>query len=96
MKITDRHHETADRLYVGTIQAGGLGHKEPTHLSGNGDQKRPDLQLILNGKHYLVDVTIRRPGCKTNIQYHSATEQLAAAHKGETVKQKKYAVMAKD
>ena len=94
-KITDRHHETVDPLYVGTIHAGGLAHKNPAHISGNGDHTRPDLQLVLNGKHYLVDVTIRHPGCKTNIQHGADTEQLAAAHQGEKEKKAKYAAMAK-
>ena len=84
-----------DPLYVSTIHAGGVAIKEPTHLSGSGDHTRPDLQLALNGQRYLVDVTIRHPGCKTNIQHGSARQQLAAAHKGETEKKAKYAAMAK-
>ena len=85
---------TVDPLYVSTIHAGGLAIKEPTHLSGSGDHTRPDLQLALNGQRYLVDVTIRHPGCKTNI-HGSARQQLAAAHKGEAEKKAKYAAMAK-
>ena len=80
---------------LSTIHAGGVAIKEPTHLSGSGDHTRPDLQLALNGQRYLVDVTIRHPGCKTNIQHGSARQQLAAAHKGETEKKAKYAAMAK-
>jgi hypothetical protein len=93
--ITDRHHETVDSLYVSTIHAGGLANKEPTRLSGNGDHTRPDLQLVLNGQQVLVDVTIRHPGCMTNIMHGSARQQLAAAHKGEAEKKAKYAAMAK-
>ena len=47
------------------------------------------------GDSYLVDVTIRHPGCKTNIMHGSARQQLAAAHKGEAEKKAKYAAMAK-
>ncbi len=79
---------------MSTIHAGGLAHKEPTHLSGNGDPTRPDLQLVLNGQQVLVDVTIRHPGCMTNIMHGSARQQLAAAHKGEAEKKAKYAAMA--
>ena len=93
--ITARHHNAVDSLYVSTIHAGGVAIKEPTHLSGSGDQTRPDLQLALNGQQYLVDVTIRHPGCKTNIMHGSARQQLAAAHKGEAEKKAKYAAMAK-
>ena len=80
---------------MSTIHAGGLSYKEPRDLSGNGDHTRPDLQLVLNGRQLLVDVTIRHPACKTNIMHGSARQQLAAAHKGEAEKKAKYASMAK-
>ena len=69
--------------------------RSPRDLSGNGDHTRPDLQLVLNGRQLLVDVTIRHPACKTNIMHGSARQQLAAAHKGEAEKKAKYAAMAK-
>ena len=69
--------------------------KEPRDLSANGNHTRPDLQLLLNGRQYLVDVTIRHPPCKTNIGHGAARQQLAAAHQGETEKKAKYAAMAK-
>ena len=93
--ITLRHHGTVDPLYVATIHAGGVAIKEPTHLSDRGDNTRPDLQIVHDGRQYLVDVTIRHPTCKTNIQHGSARHQLAAAHKGEAEKKAKYAAMAK-
>ena len=77
------------------IHAGGVAIKEPRDLSGNGDHTRPDLQLVLNGRQYLVDVTIRHPACKTNIGHGAARQQLAAAHQGEAEKKAKYAAMAK-
>ena len=94
-KITHRHDGATDALHVSTIHAGGLSYKEPRDLSGNGDHTRPDLQLVLNGRQLLVDVTIRHPACKTNIMHGSARQQLAAAHKGEAEKKAKYAAMAK-
>src|SRR6202021_2439944 len=84
--ITARHHMTVDPLYVSTLHAGRLAIQDHT---------RPDLQLVLNGRQVLVDVTIRHPGCKTNILHGSARQQLAAAHKGEAEKKAKYAAMAK-
>jgi len=92
--LTTRHHLTVDALYVSTLHAGGLAIKEPTNLSGQGDHSRPDLQLVVNGQQCLVDVTIRHPGCKTNIANGSAREQLAAAAKGEAEKKAKYTDMA--
>ena len=83
-KITRRHHGATDALHVSTIHAGGLSYKEPHDLSGNGDHTRPDLQLVLNGRQLLVDVTIRHPACKTNIMHGSARQQLAAAHQGRS------------
>jgi len=94
-KITHRHDGATDAVHVSTIHAGGLSYKEPRDLSGNGDHTRPDLQLVLNGRQLLVDVTIRHPACKTNIMHGSARQQLAAAHKGEAEKKAKYAAMAK-
>src|ERR1700678_4245567 len=94
-KITHRHDGATDALHVSTIHAGGLSYNEPRDLSGNGNHTRPDLQLVLNGRQLLVDVTIRHPACKTNILHGSARQQLAAAHKGEAEKKAKYAAMAK-
>jgi hypothetical protein len=93
--ITLRHHGVVDPLSVSTIHAGGMAIKEPRDLSANGDHTRPDLQLLLNGRQYLVDVTIRHPPCKTNIGHGAARQQLAAAHQGESEKKAKYAAMAK-
>src|ERR1700753_1526479 len=92
---TIRHHDGVDAIFVSTIHAGGFAIKEPRQLGGRGDNTRPDLQLLLNGHQVLVDVTIRDPACKTNIQHGSATQQLAAAHRGEAEKKAKYAAMAK-
>ena len=80
---------------MSTIHAGGLAIKEPTHLGGKDDQTRPDAHLVLDGRQVLVDVTVRHPTCKTNIQHGSARHQLAAAHKGESEKKAKYTAMAK-
>ena len=93
--VTTRHHQTVDALYVSAIHAGGIAIKEPRDLSDKGDQLRPDIQLMLNGKQYLVDVTIRHPVCQTNIQRGSAVRQLAAARHAEKEKKAKYADMAK-
>src|SRR6201995_2667359 len=94
-KITLRHHGVVDPICVSTIHAGGSAIKEPTHLGGKDDQSRPDAHLVLDGRQVLVDVTVRHPTCKTNIQHGSARHQLAAAHKGEAEKKAKYTAMAK-
>jgi hypothetical protein len=93
--ITLRHHDVVDRLAVSTVHAGGLALKEPTHLGGKEDNTRPDLELLLQNRKTLVDVTVVHPGCKTNIMHGSARQQLAAAHQAEKRKQTKYAAMAK-
>jgi hypothetical protein len=93
--ITIRHNDAVDSICVSAFHAGGLAIKEPRDLGGRGDRTRPDIQLLLNGHQLLVDVTVRHPTCMTNIQHGSATQQLAAAHKGEAEKKRKYDAMAK-
>ena len=48
--VNDLHH--------GIRGAGGVCIKEPTRLSSDGDNSRPDLQVVIGGEQVLVDVTM--------------------------------------
>ena len=54
--ITIRHDDVKNTLYLSAHHAGGLARKEPSRLSANGDNTRPDLQMVLNGQQYLIDM----------------------------------------
>jgi hypothetical protein len=80
------------------MNAGGVCIKEPSRLSANGRKTRPDLQLVLNGQYYLIDVTIRHPTCPTyyDCKEGSSEVQLASTAIAEKQKIGKYSTMAKD
>jgi hypothetical protein len=91
--ITIRHDDVKNTLYLSAHHAGGLARKEPSRLSANGDNTRPDLQMVLNGQQYLIDVTIRHPLSQKYL-LKSSRNQLHAAMVGEQEKIVKYSSMA--
>ena len=96
-EITLRHNGVVNDLQHGVITTGGVSQKEPTHLSSNGDQTRPDLQVVISGKQYLVDVTVRNPTAPTYYEMKdgSAEQQLKSTEIAEQQKNNKYSAMAK-
>ena len=67
---------------------------EVSHLSDD-DKKRPDMQVILPGGHYLSDVKVVHPTCPSHVAKYGGT-QFAAARAGQREKIKKYADIAKN
>jgi hypothetical protein len=63
-EINWRHNLLRDCLYRLVQEAGGSARREPAALSAH-DQKRPDLEVVLNGESILVDVTVRVPTAPT-------------------------------
>jgi len=73
--------------------SGGTGVKEPRDLHGE-DNRRPDLQMIINNMHILTDIQITNPLCPSTLDRSSSTQaqvQLKAAQEKEIVKSRKYA-----
>jgi hypothetical protein len=84
-ELNMRHNAVLNALYLYTSRAGGVAVKEPTDLNDK-DGRRPDLQLLLPGLHYLADVRITHPLCPTHVQA-AANKQLGAALRAEREKQ---------
>jgi hypothetical protein len=72
---------------------GGYAVLEPTTLEDDSD-KRPDIEAIIAGKRYLIDVTVIHPTAVSNAT-HAATRPLASASKAANAKVKKYAEMTR-
>ena len=73
--------------------SGGTEVKEPRDLHGE-DNRRPDLQMIINNIHILTDIQITNPLCPSTLDRSSSTQaqvQLKAAQEKEKVKSRKYA-----
>ena len=67
--------------------------KEPSRLVSDGDNSRPDLQVVIGGEQVLVDVTIGNPTCQT-YQDQCSEEQLKCTVMAEQWKTNKYSAMA--
>jgi hypothetical protein len=87
-ELNMRHNAVLNALYLYTSRAGGVAVKEPTDLNDK-DGRRPDLQLLLPGLHYLADVRITHPLCPTHVQA-AANKQLGAALRAEREKTNRY------
>jgi hypothetical protein len=92
-EITLRHDSVVNDLQHGIRAAGGVCIKEPTRLGSDGDNSRPDLQLVIGGEQVLVDVTIGNPTCQT-YQDQCSEEQLKCTVMAEQRKTNKYSAMA--
>ena len=88
-EITLGHDMLVHVVYLYNQYTGGTGVKEPRDLHGS-DNRRPDLQMIVNNTHILTDIQITNPLCPTSIKYSAAQQQLHAAQKKERVKSNKY------
>src|ERR1700761_527783 len=92
-EITLRHDAVVNDLQHGIRAAGGACTKEPTRLSADGDNSRPDLQAVIGAEQVLVDVTIGNPTCQT-YQDQCSEEQLKCTAMAEQRKINKYSAMA--
>jgi len=92
-EITLRHDSVVNDLHHGIKAAGGVCIKEPSRLGSDGDNSRPDLQVVIGGEQVLVDVTIGNPTCQT-YQDQCSEEQLRCTVMAEQRKNNKYSAMA--
>ena len=87
-EITLRHDSVVNDLHHGIKAAGGVCIKEPSRLGSDGDNSRPDLQVVIGGEQVLVDVTIGNPTCQT-YQDQCSEEQLRCTVMAEQRKNNK-------
>jgi len=91
--LTQRHDNIVHNFARHTQYAGGLATVEVSHLSDQ-NKKRPDLQILLPGGHYLSDVKVVHATCPSHVAKYAGT-QFAAARAGQKEKIKKYEDIAK-
>ena len=91
-KIIKRHNSVAREIYKWIHHLGGQAKLEPLDLE-DGSNRRPDLEIIMGGKTFLVDVSIRNPTCPSNSAL-GAKGKLKVAATAEKEKSKKYEAMA--
>ena len=90
-EITQRHNSILRVLQRFFEYAGANTTIEPTSLGIN--RIRPDLQVILPGHHYLLDVCVTHPLCPSHISA-AANRTLGATFSAEQAKSDKYRQLA--
>jgi hypothetical protein len=68
-KITVRHHGIRNVLANYATKAGAVVETEPLHCFAGTTLKRPDLEVIMDGKRYFIDVTVVSPSNPSNVNY---------------------------
>ena len=63
------------------------------HENAAEDKKRPDLEILVGPRRFLVDVSVVNPAA-ASYALKASTERLSAAAARETVKERKYESMA--
>jgi hypothetical protein len=86
-EITIRHNQVVATIDRFAKLAGATVVVEPKHLFSE-SSKRPDLQIIMNHKQYLVDVTIVHPTAPANLSH--SQKLLGQAQAAEKLKCNKY------
>ena len=88
-----RHNALRDHLATCVHQVGGLAAIEPCHLAE--DQRRPDLWTILGEESRLVDVSVRCPSARSNIENHQGLRPGGVILAAERQKHRRYNEMAR-
>jgi len=86
-EITIRHNQVVATIDRFARLAGATVVVEPKNLFSE-SSKRPDLQIIMGHKHYLLDVTITHPTAPANLSH--SQKPLGQAHAAEKLKCRKY------
>ena len=89
---THRLDDTVNHVARHTHYAGGLATVEVSHLSDK-NKKRPDLQILLPGGHYISDVKVVHATCPTHVAKYSGIK-FGAARARQKEKIHKYADIA--
>lgn len=91
-EITLRHHQVVRVIKKYAELAGAQVTIEPHHVFSESN-KRPDLQIIMNHKCYLLDVAITNPTAPTNVS--NSQKVLGQANTYEKIKIRKYDELAR-
>ena len=86
-EISTRHHQVVATIERCAKLAGAIVVSEPKKLFSE-TAKRPDLQIVMNHKTYLLDVTIVHPTAPSNLQH--SQKLLGQAEASEKLKKNKY------
>jgi hypothetical protein len=82
-----RHDEIVKTIVSHLRRAGILAHIETRPFDGN--NRRPDIEVWIGDRRYLIDVTVTHPLAQSNLQ--AAQYQLGASRKAYAGKERKYA-----
>jgi hypothetical protein len=91
-EITLRHHQVVRVVKKYAELAGAQVIIEPHHVFSESN-KRPDLQIIMNHKCYLLDIAITNPTAPTNVSNGQTLLGQASAY--EKIKTRKYDELAR-
>jgi hypothetical protein len=92
-EITIRHNQVVAAIDRFAKLAGAIVVVEPKHLFSE-SSKRPDLQIIMNHKNYLLDITIVSPTAPSNLSH--SQKLLGQAEAAEKLKINKYEELSQD
>ena len=84
-----RHNGVVNALYKTALIIGAQVVREPVKLSA-GDGRRPDLQIVLPGRHILADVAVCHPLTQRVAKHGLAWTATGVAREKERTKRKKY------
>ena len=91
-EITLRHHQVVRVVKKYAELAGAQVIIEPHHVFSESN-KRPDLQIIMNHKCYLLDIAVTNPTAPTNVSNGQTLLGQASAY--EKIKTRKYDELAR-
>jgi hypothetical protein len=86
---TRRHNEVVNALYKTALVIGAQVAREPVKLSAR-DGTRPDLQIVLPGRHILTDVAVCHPLTQRATKHGLAWTATGVAREKQRRKRKKY------
>jgi len=86
-----RHDAVASALYRTVLAVGGQAVREPTGMAA-ADGRRPDLRIVVGGRHIIADVVITNPLAPSHVKKSQAT--LSAARTFQQQKHRKYDTIA--
>ena len=87
-EVTLRHDQLVQLIARFLKLAGAVVVLEPKHVFSSETGKRPDLQVVLASKVYLIDVTIVNPTAPSNLRH--SQKVLGQATAAEKIKLRKY------
>ena len=80
--LTHRHDMVVRLLSQWIRRLGGLTIVEPQPERGDGSRRRPDLDVTIGGRRFLVDVSIRHPTAPSRVARAATGPPLVTAERG--------------